>query len=139
MGRTSSLIGTPAQAVVDYRTLIDAGMQYFIAFLFGNDLETPRLPHGAGRTQTPDTLRRHSKRPPLLAKTGFSFHYYSTPRSRRVVSSGSKAVRPSDRHAAVGGGVAWCGVEWRGVRRAAHVPCWCESSQTVLRAGSDAK
>jgi len=43
MGRTSSLIGTPAQAVVYYRALIDAGMQYFIAFVFGNDLETPQL------------------------------------------------------------------------------------------------
>jgi RNA-directed DNA polymerase len=30
----------------------------------------------------------------------------SPPRSHRVVSSGSKAVRPSDRHASVGGGVA---------------------------------
>jgi hypothetical protein len=30
----------------------------------------------------------------------------SRPRSHRMVSSGSKAVRPSDRHASVGGGVA---------------------------------
>ena len=39
----TSLIGTPAKAVAYYRALIDAGMQYFIAFVYGNDLETPRL------------------------------------------------------------------------------------------------
>jgi hypothetical protein len=49
------------------------------------------------------------------------------------VSSGSKAGMPSDRDASMGGGSA------RSVRRAAHVPCWCESSQTALQAGSEAK
>ena len=41
--RASSLIGTPAEAVAYYRALIDVGMQYFIAFIYGNDLETARL------------------------------------------------------------------------------------------------
>jgi hypothetical protein len=31
------------EAVEYYRALINAGMQYFIAFVYGNDLETPRL------------------------------------------------------------------------------------------------
>jgi hypothetical protein len=43
MWRASSLIGTPAKAVSYYRALIDTGMQYFIVFVHGNDLETPRL------------------------------------------------------------------------------------------------
>jgi hypothetical protein len=33
----------PAKAVAYYRALIDAGMQYFIAFVYGNDIGTPRL------------------------------------------------------------------------------------------------
>jgi hypothetical protein len=41
--RASSLIGTPAKAVASYRALIDAGMQYFIVFVYGIDLETPGL------------------------------------------------------------------------------------------------
>jgi alkanesulfonate monooxygenase SsuD/methylene tetrahydromethanopterin reductase-like flavin-dependent oxidoreductase (luciferase family) len=43
MWRSSSLVGTPGEAVAYYRALIDAGMQYFIAFVYGNDIETPRL------------------------------------------------------------------------------------------------
>jgi hypothetical protein len=34
---------SPAEAVAYYRALIEAGMQYFIAFVYGNDLDTPRL------------------------------------------------------------------------------------------------
>lgn len=41
--RASSLIGTPREAVAYYRALADAGMQYFVAFVYGADLETPRL------------------------------------------------------------------------------------------------
>src|SRR5438105_15367383 len=49
------------------------------------------------------------------------------------MSSGSKAGKTSNRHAAVRGGAP------RSVRRAAHVPCWWKSSQTALQAGSEAK
>jgi len=41
--RASSLIGTPREAVAYYQALTDAGMQYFVAFVYGADLETPRL------------------------------------------------------------------------------------------------
>jgi hypothetical protein len=41
--RASNLIGTPREAVAYYQALTDAGMQYFVAFVYGADLETPRL------------------------------------------------------------------------------------------------
>jgi len=49
------------------------------------------------------------------------------------MSSGSEARMTSDRHGPTVGRSA------RSVRRAAHVPCWWKSSQTVLQAGSEAK
>jgi hypothetical protein len=73
-----------------------------------------------------------SKRGACREKDGWT-NWGSPPRSHRVVSSGSKAVKPSNRHAPMGGRVA------RSVRRAAHVPCWWKSSQTALQAGSEAK
>ena len=39
----SALIGTPSDIVAHYSRLIRAGLQYFMAFVYGNDLETVRL------------------------------------------------------------------------------------------------
>lgn len=43
LGRDSIVAGTPADAVTYYERLIRAGLQYFIAFVYGNDVETLRL------------------------------------------------------------------------------------------------
>jgi alkanesulfonate monooxygenase SsuD/methylene tetrahydromethanopterin reductase-like flavin-dependent oxidoreductase (luciferase family) len=41
---TESLVaGTPDEAIAHFSRLIRAGLQYFIAFVYGNDLETIRL------------------------------------------------------------------------------------------------
>ena len=39
----SIVAGTPEVAIAHFSRLIDAGLQYFIAFVYGNDLETIRL------------------------------------------------------------------------------------------------
>lgn len=39
----STFAGTPAEAIAYYQGLIDVGMQYFIAFVSENDVETVRL------------------------------------------------------------------------------------------------
>ena len=39
----STLVGTPRQAIAYYQALIDTGMQYFMAFISENDVETVRL------------------------------------------------------------------------------------------------
>jgi hypothetical protein len=41
--RETIVAGTPAEVVVHYRRLVRAGFQYFIAFVYGNDVETIRL------------------------------------------------------------------------------------------------
>ena len=41
---TESLVaGTPDEAIAHFSRLLGAGLQYFIAFVYGNDLETIRL------------------------------------------------------------------------------------------------
>jgi alkanesulfonate monooxygenase SsuD/methylene tetrahydromethanopterin reductase-like flavin-dependent oxidoreductase (luciferase family) len=40
---SSALVGTPGEAVAYYRSLIEAGVRYFIAGLLGDDVETIRL------------------------------------------------------------------------------------------------
>ena len=39
----SMVAGTPEDAIAHFSRLLDAGLQYFIAFVYGNDLETVRL------------------------------------------------------------------------------------------------
>ncbi len=41
--RESILAAPPADVVAHYGRLVPAGFQYFIAFVYGNDLETIRL------------------------------------------------------------------------------------------------
>jgi alkanesulfonate monooxygenase SsuD/methylene tetrahydromethanopterin reductase-like flavin-dependent oxidoreductase (luciferase family) len=43
LGRDTIIAGTPADAVAYYERLIATGLQYFIAFVYGNDVETLRL------------------------------------------------------------------------------------------------
>jgi alkanesulfonate monooxygenase SsuD/methylene tetrahydromethanopterin reductase-like flavin-dependent oxidoreductase (luciferase family) len=43
LSRDTTLVGTPADAVARYRGLREVGVQYFIAVICGNDLETVRL------------------------------------------------------------------------------------------------
>jgi alkanesulfonate monooxygenase SsuD/methylene tetrahydromethanopterin reductase-like flavin-dependent oxidoreductase (luciferase family) len=43
LGRDTIVAGTPADAVTYYERLMRAGLQYFIAFVYGNDVETLRL------------------------------------------------------------------------------------------------
>jgi alkanesulfonate monooxygenase SsuD/methylene tetrahydromethanopterin reductase-like flavin-dependent oxidoreductase (luciferase family) len=54
--RTSTLAGTPDEAVAYYRGLAAAGLQYFVATVIGDDRETVRLlgEEVAPRVQTPD-------------------------------------------------------------------------------------
>jgi len=41
--RETIVAATPTEAVAHYGRLVRAGLQYFIAFVYGNDLETIRL------------------------------------------------------------------------------------------------
>jgi alkanesulfonate monooxygenase SsuD/methylene tetrahydromethanopterin reductase-like flavin-dependent oxidoreductase (luciferase family) len=43
LSQDSTLAGTPADAIAHYRALREIGVQYLIAFIGGNDLETVRL------------------------------------------------------------------------------------------------
>lgn len=43
LARDTIVAGTPATAIAHFDHLIAAGLQYFIAFVYGNDLETVRL------------------------------------------------------------------------------------------------
>ena len=41
--RDTIVAGTPAEVIAHFKRLLRAGLQYFIAFVYGNDLETIRL------------------------------------------------------------------------------------------------
>jgi alkanesulfonate monooxygenase SsuD/methylene tetrahydromethanopterin reductase-like flavin-dependent oxidoreductase (luciferase family) len=43
LARDTIVAGTPTEVVAHYERLVSAGLQYFIAFVYGNDLETIRL------------------------------------------------------------------------------------------------
>jgi alkanesulfonate monooxygenase SsuD/methylene tetrahydromethanopterin reductase-like flavin-dependent oxidoreductase (luciferase family) len=43
LARDTIVAGTPSEVIAHYERLIQAGLQYFIAFVYGNDLETVRL------------------------------------------------------------------------------------------------
>jgi alkanesulfonate monooxygenase SsuD/methylene tetrahydromethanopterin reductase-like flavin-dependent oxidoreductase (luciferase family) len=43
LSSASIVAGTPNDAIAHFSRLLDAGFQYFIAFVYGNDLETVRL------------------------------------------------------------------------------------------------
>jgi hypothetical protein len=43
LARDTIVAGTPAEAIAHYERLIGAGLQHFIAFVYGNDVETVRL------------------------------------------------------------------------------------------------
>jgi alkanesulfonate monooxygenase SsuD/methylene tetrahydromethanopterin reductase-like flavin-dependent oxidoreductase (luciferase family) len=61
---TSLVAGTPDDAITHFSRLLGAGLQYFIAFVYGHDLETIRL---LAEEVVPEVRRRKAEAKALIA------------------------------------------------------------------------